>query len=260
MQNENQLRGCSVEADRLVFCYGAGRPALNGLTLSVAPGERLGIIGASGAGKSTFLLHLNGVLFPLSGEVRIGGEVVSQANLARIRSRVGIVFQNPDDQLFTPTVEEEVAFGPLNSGCDPEETRERVQSALRDMRLEGYEKRSTLELSFGEKRRVALATVLAMRPQVIAFDEPFANLDAGMVEQVVRRIQQLDATVIVVSQEILPVLAAVDRLAVFDQGRVAALGPALEIARDRTLLRRCGLDFHFLEAVCRKVFFTGGES
>jgi cobalt/nickel transport system ATP-binding protein len=243
-----------VEVERLVFRYSDGRPVLDELSMTIAPGERIGIIGPSGAGKSTFLLHLNGVLLPASGMVRIGGEPVRPGNLPRIRSRVGIVFQNPDDQLFTPTVEEDVAFGPRNIGCSPSETEERVRLALSQMRLEGCERRSIHELSFGEKRRVALATVLAMRPQVIAFDEPFANLDPGMVEQLVGLIRGLDATVVLISQQILPALACVDRLAVFHQGRVEAVGPALEIARDRALLRRCGIDFHFYGDVLRRMF------
>jgi cobalt/nickel transport system ATP-binding protein len=234
-----------VEADHLVFKYGDGRAALDNLSLSVEPGERLGIIGPSGAGKSTFLLHLNGVLLPAAGSVRIDGQQVERWNLMDIRRRVGIVFQNPDDQLFTPTVEEDVAFGPLNMGCSVEEARERVSVALTQMRLEGYEKRSTHELSFGETRRVALATVLAMRPKLIGFDEPFANLDPAMVEQLVGLIRGLDATVILISQEILPAIAVSDRLAIFHRGRVAAQGPALEIASDRRLLQRCGIDFHF---------------
>jgi cobalt/nickel transport system ATP-binding protein len=248
---------CSVEADRLVYRYGDGRPALNELSITVAPGERLGIIGPSGAGKSTFLLHLNGVLLPAKGVVRIDGEPVRAGNLKQIRSKVGIVFQNPDDQLFTPTVGEDVAFGPQNMGCTVEETRERVGLALKQMRLEGYEQRSTQELSFGEKRRAALATVLAMRPRVIAFDEPFANLDPGMVEQLVGLIRGLDATIILISQEILPALASVDRLAVFHQGRMEAVGPAADIARDRDLLRRCGIDFHFYGSVWERIFKPG---
>jgi len=242
-----------VEADRLVFSYSQGRAALDNLSLRVEPGERLGIIGASGSGKSTFLLHLNGVLLPQSGTVRVDHQAVHRGNLMQIRSRVGIVFQNPDDQLFTPTVEEDVAFGPLNMGCTPAETDERVRTALEQMRLEGYEKRSTHELSFGEKRRVALAAVLAMRPSVIGFDEPFANLDPGMVEQLVRLIKGLDATVILISQEILPAIACADRLAVFHHGQLAAVGPALEIARDRDLLKRCGIDFHFYGDIWRAI-------
>jgi cobalt/nickel transport system ATP-binding protein len=238
-------RGYRVETEGLVYRYADGRTALDGLSLRVEPGERLGIIGPSGAGKSTFLLHLNGVFLPAGGVVRIDGQTVERKNLMEIRRHVGIVFQNPDDQLFTPTVEEDIAFGPLNMGCNSDEVAERVRTALDQMRLKGYEKRSTHDLSYGEKRRVALATVLAMRPNVIGLDEPFAGLDPGMVEQLVGIIQQLDATVILISQEILPAIASCDRLAIFDQGRLVAAGPALDIASDRDLLRNCGIDFHF---------------
>ena len=248
-----------MEAESLFYYYLDGRKALDGLSLRVEAGERLAIIGASGAGKSTFLLHLNGVLLPASGEVRVDGEAVRRKNLASIRSRVGIVFQNPDDQLFTPTVEEDIAFGPLNMGCSPAETRERVAVALAGMRLEGYEKRGAHELSFGEKRRVALATVLAMRPRVIGFDEPFANLDPGMVEQLVHLIRGLDATVILISQEILPAVACADRIAIFHAGQVAAVGPALEIAGDRALLQRCGIDFHFYGDIWERIL-SGARS
>jgi cobalt/nickel transport system ATP-binding protein len=253
LQVQQEQTGCSVEVSRLVFQYGDGRPALNDLSLRIDPGERLGIIGPSGAGKSTLLLHLNGILLPVSGSVRIDGEPVQRHNLMSIRRRVGIVFQNPDDQLFTPTVEEDIAFGPLNMGCSIEDARERVKTALLQMRLEGYERRSTHELSFGEKRRVALATVLAMRPRVIGFDEPFANLDPAMVEQLVGIIRGLNATVILISQEILPAIASSDRLAVLYQGRIAAIGPAMEIAADRALLRRCGIDFHYYGDIWERV-------
>ena len=242
-----------AEADSLVFRYPGGAPVLDGLSLAIEPGERLGIIGPSGAGKSTFLLHLNGVLLPESGSVRIDGETVGKHNLRAIRARVGIVFQNPDDQLFTPTVGEDLAFGPQNLGCPPAEVEERVATAARQMRLGGLEHRSTHDLSFGEKRRAALATVLAMRPGLIAFDEPFANLDPGMVEQVVEVIRSLDATVVLISQEILPALACCSRLAVFHQGRVAAAGPAFELARDRALLRACGIDFHYYADIWRQL-------
>jgi cobalt/nickel transport system ATP-binding protein len=245
--------GCTVEAQNLVFYYANGCRALDDLSLRVEPGERLGIIGPSGAGKSTFLLHLNGVLLPHAGYLKIGGEPVHRENLMRIRSRVGIVFQNPDDQLFTPTVEEDVAFGPRNLGCAEPEVRERVAVALEEMRLGGYHARSTHELSFGEKRRVALATVLAMRPEVIGFDEPFANLDPGMVEQVAELIRRLPATVVLISQEILPAIACTDRLAIFHQGKLAAVGPSVEVARDRALLRACGIDFHFYGRIWERI-------
>lgn len=257
LPRENR-NGCDIEADNLTYRYPDGREALRGVSLRIEAGERVGIIGPSGAGKSTFLLQLNGVLLPSSGVIRIGGEVVHARNLMQIRRKVGIVFQNPDDQLFTPTVEEDVAFGPLNMGCGASEVADRVAVALRQMRLDGFERRPTHDLSFGEKRRVALATVLAMRPSVIAFDEPFANLDPGMVEQLIGVIRGLDATVILISQEILPALASVDRLAVFHEGRLAAFGPALEIASDRELLRRCGIDFHFYAGIWSRLLNSRG--
>jgi cobalt/nickel transport system ATP-binding protein len=243
-----------VEVQSLTYHYSDGRTAVRDVTLAVEPGECLGIVGASGAGKSTFLLHLNGILLPNSGSVRIGGITVSKQTLRDIRSRVGIVFQNPDDQLFTPTVEEDVAFGPRNLGCDEADVRTRVAAALGHLRLQGFEKRSTQDLSFGEKRRVALATVLAMRPQVIGFDEPFANNDPAMVENLIDIINGLSATVILVSQDILPALACADRLAVFHAGTLAAIGPAPDIARDRDLLRRCGADFHFYGRIWEELF------
>lgn len=223
------------------------------MTLDIAAGERLAILGPSGAGKSTFLLHLNGVLLSHGGSIEVGGTPVHRGTLREIRAKVGIVFQNPDDQLFTPTVEEDIAFGPLNMGCSTDEVRDRVRQAIEQMRLEEHRHRSTHELSQGEKRRVALATVLAMRPQVIGFDEPFANLDPGMVEQVAGIIRELGATVVLVSQEILPALACADRVAVIYQGKVAAAGPAMEIARDRELLARCGIDFHYQGEVWRQL-------
>jgi cobalt/nickel transport system ATP-binding protein len=199
---------------------------------------------------------LNGVFVPSAGTVTIHGTRVHAGSLRQVRGDVGIVFQNPDDQLFTPTVGEDVAFGPLNMGCSASEVEQRVGEALRAMRLEGYEQRGTHELSYGEKRRVALATVLAMRPRVIGFDEPFANLDPGMVEQLVDVISSLDATVVVISQEILPAIACSHRIAVFHQGKIAALGPSLEIARDRKLLAACGIDFHYQGRIWEKILST----
>ncbi|BDC48377.1 putative ABC transporter ATP-binding protein [Bryobacterales bacterium F-183] len=243
----------------LSFAYPGGRTALDNITLDIPAGERLGIIGASGAGKSTFLLHLNGVHLPTSGEVIVAGTPVGPGTLRDVRSKVGIVFQNPDDQLFTPTVEEDVAFGPLNMGCPPQEVRDRVTEALSQMRLEEYRDRGTHELSHGEKRRVALATVLAMRPQVIGFDEPFANLDPGMVHQLIDVIRGLKATVIVISQEIIPVVACCDRIAVFHGGHLKAVGPALEIAANRPLLAECGIDFHYQGEIWRKLAAVSGD-
>jgi cobalt/nickel transport system ATP-binding protein len=247
-------RGHEVEVRDLAFSYHKDHPVLNGISLTIGAGERLGILGHSGAGKSTFLLHLNGILHPERGTIRIGSEAVTSENISKIRSRVGLVFQNPDDQLFNATVEEDVAFGPRNLGWPEAKVRDHVQKALQEMGLAGYENRPVHELSYGEKRRAALATVLSMEPNVIAFDEPFANLDPSMVEQLVDVIRSLDATVILVSQAILPALACCDRIAVFHQGRVEAVGSTDEIVTKRELLKTCGIDFHFYGQIWRRFF------
>lgn len=239
----------SVEIRDLSFDYVDRRGALDGVELSIAAGERFGIIGPSGAGKSTLLMHLNGLLRG-RGRIEIGGVPVDGDTLSQVRRRVGLVFQNPDDQLFNPTVEDDVAFGPLNLGCGREETRERVRAALAHMRLEGFEAKSSHHLSYGERKRVALATVLAMRPGVVAFDEPFSNLDPAMVRQLVETISSLSATAVVVSQQILPAVACCERLAVMENGRVLAVGDARAIAGDRALMRRVGLDLGFTCGLC----------
>lgn len=237
-----------VEVEGLVHRYG-DRTVLNGMSFTVPAGEHVLLAGRSGAGKSTLALHLNGVLLPDSGAVKIGGEAVTRATLHEIRSRVGLVFQDPDDQLFTPTVIEDVLFGPLLQGLTRQEAEVRALDALDRVGLSGFGPRLNGELSQGEKRRAALATVLAMRPGVVVFDEPFANLDPGMVERVAALIASLPCTVVLISQEIVPALACCSRMIVLDQGRVAADGAAMELARNRPLLRESGIDFYAFKGI-----------
>jgi len=234
-----------AELRGVTYAYPGGPKVLEELTLRVEPGERLGIIGPSGAGKTTLLLHLNGILRPQAGEVSIDGRPVTGAHMARIREWVGLVFQDPDDQLFTPTVGEDVAFGPRNLGLPEEVVVQRVTKALASLDMAGTEGRPSYHLSFGERRRAALATVLAMEPRVVALDEPFSNLSPALVERLLAILRELPATIIVVSQAIFPLLALCDRLAVLADGRIQALGSTREIAGDRDLLRRHGLDFTF---------------
>lgn len=179
---------------------------------------------------------------------------MNKDTVPEIRARVGMVFQNPDDQLFNPTVEEDIAFGPLNMGLKPDEVKRRVKEALKEMRLEGYEKKASHHLSYGERKRVALATVLAMKPEIVAFDEPFSNLDPSMVEQLLHIIKDLPATVVIVSQEIIPVVACCDRVAVLKQGKIVTTGPSYEVVKDKEMLRSCSLDFSIYESVCKKLF------
>jgi cobalt/nickel transport system ATP-binding protein len=243
----------AIDLKDLRFSYEKDRPVLRGVSLSIKNRERFGIIGPSGAGKSTLLLHLNGILQG-EGIVKIGDREVNKDTLSEIRARVGMVFQNPDDQLFNPTVEEDIAFGLLNMGLKPDEVKRRVKETLKEMRLESFEKKASHHLSFGERKRVALATVLAMRPEIVAFDEPFSNLDPSMVEQLLRIIKNLPSTVVIVSQEIIPVVACCDQVAVLKDGKIVTSGPSYEVVKDRKMLRSCSLDISIYESVCKKLF------
>ena len=245
-------KGAGVRIEDLVFGYEQDRSVLRGVSLDIRPGERFGILGPSGAGKSTLLLHLNGFLRG-QGRVLVGDVVVGPGTLAEVRRKVGLVFEIPDDQLFTPTVEEDVAFGPLNLGLSREEARRRVREVLGRVGLPGFERRNPHHLSLGERKRAALAAVLAMEPEVVAFDEPFSNLNPALVESLTGIIAGLEATVILVSQQVMPALAVCDRIAVLLEGRIARTGSPAEIAADRDFLRSAGLDFWAsLEALRRK--------
>lgn len=245
--------GSAVKIEKLSFSYTPDKPVLKEVSLEVKPGEKLGIIGRSGAGKSTLLLHLNGILSG-SGTVSIDGTKVEKKSLYQVRKKVGLVFQNPDDQLFNPTVEEDIAFGPLNFGLSREESAARVKEALNAMNLEGLEKSVSHHLSLGERKRVALATVLAMQPEVIAFDEPFSSLDPEMVVQLINIIGGLDATLVVVSQSLLPLLSCCNRLAVISEGEIIAHGPREEIVKNDELMKRSGMDMSFYREIFRDYF------
>lgn len=243
----------AVQIKDLSFSYESDREVLQKINLHIQPGEKFGLIGPMGAGKSTLLLHLNGILSG-SGKIFIGDTEVKKDTLATIRRRVGLVFQNPDDQLFNPTVEEEVAFGPLNFGFSQEEVAVRVREALEAMRLTGLEKAMSHHLSMGERKRVALATVLASEPEVIAFDEPFASLDPPMMSQFVELLKDLPATLIIVSQSILPLISCCDRVGILNNGTIAASGPVREILANEELMRNNGLDLGFYSNMCRDFF------
>ncbi len=247
-----EAKGAAVEVEDLVFAYEKDRPILRGVTLGIRPGEKFGILGPSGAGKSTLLLHLNGLLRG-QGKVRIGEVEVGPRTLGEVRRRVGLVFENPDDQFFCPSVEEDVAFGPLNLGLDRAAAKARTGEALGRVGLAGFEGRDPRRLSLGERKRAALATVLAMGPDVVAFDEPFSNLNPALVESLTGLIAGLEATVVLVSQQVLPALAVCDRLAVLVEGRIVRTGEPAAIAADRDFLRSAGLDFWgSLDALRRK--------
>lgn len=241
-----------IKIENLSFSYPQGKEALKDISIDIRAGEKYGIIGPSGSGKSTLLLHLNGVLIG-KGKVFIGDTEVSERTLNSIRRMVGLVFQNPDDQLFNPTVEEDVAFGPLNFGLSPAEAGERVSEALNSMNLKGFEKLTSHHLSLGERKRVALATVLALQPEVIAFDEPFSNLDPSMVLQLMNMIRSMEATLVIVSQSVLPLISICDRMGILKDGRIIASGPPKEIARDKDLMKSSGLDLEFYCKICSEL-------
>lgn len=235
-------RGEPVVALRSVsFAYPDGQPALRGVDLEVAAGERVALVGTNGAGKSTLLLQLNGILHG-SGTVSIGGIPVEPKTLSRVRALVGLVFQNPDDQLFSPTVFEDVAYGPLYMGLDAEEVRTRVGRALTSVDMAGFEERMPQHLSIGQRKRVALATVLAMDPRVLALDEPSAGLDPRARRGLIDLLRSLPQTLIASTHDMRLVRDVFERVVILEEGRIVADGPATLILADEALLERHGLE------------------
>jgi energy-coupling factor transporter ATP-binding protein EcfA2 len=235
----------AVELRALRYRYPDGREALRGVSFSVAEGERVGLIGPNGAGKSTILQHLNGILpGTFSGEpaVRIFGTPVTAASLPAIRRCVGLLFQDPDDQLFCPTVEEDVGFGPQQFGAGPAEIRERVRTALAQVGLTGSEQRSPHHLSGGEKRRVCLAGVLACSPRVLALDEPTSDLDPRGKRELRAILTSLPATTLIASHDLELIVELCTRVIVLDAGVIVAEGPTAGILADEPLMLRHGLE------------------
>jgi cobalt/nickel transport system ATP-binding protein len=230
-----------IEIDSLSFAYPDGRSALRDVSLGVRPGEKVALVGPNGAGKSTLLLHLNGILRG-EGTVRVMGQEVADPHLARIRSQVGLVFQDPDDQLFSPTVFEDVAFGPLYAGLPEEEIRHRVAWALAQVELEGYAERVSHHLSLGEKKRAAIASVLSMQPEILALDEPTSGLDPRTRRRLIGLLHELPQTMLVATHDMQFVAQVFPRTVVLDGGWVVADGPTDELLADRQLLEAHGLE------------------
>lgn len=231
----------------LSYRYPGGVRALDDVGFEVADGEAVGIVGPSGAGKSTLLMHLNGLLperapAPEAAAIMVNGLTVAGMNLPEVRRRVGFLFQDPDDQLFCPTVREDVAFGPLNLGIPPDEVRQRIAESLASVGLTGYEDRNTLQLSVGERKRVCLAGVLACRPQILALDEPSGNLDPRARRELVAILERFPGSRIIATHDLDLVAAHCDRVLVLDSGRLHADGPPHEVLSDRVLMERHGLE------------------
>lgn len=222
-----------MEFRQVRYSYeGSREEALRGVDFKIGHGEKVALLGPNGAGKSTLLLHTDGLLLPASGEVVVCGMPVERKTLADVRRRVGMVFQNPDDQLFMPTVEEDVAFGPLNMGLDAGEVEMRISAAMRAVGAEGLRKRSPMQLSGGQKRAVALATVLAMRPQILVLDEPTANLDGRTRRSLMSVLSRIDSTCIIATHDLAMARALCTRAIVIDEGRVVADGSCAEVIAD----------------------------
>jgi len=235
----------SLQISQLAFAYPDGHQALFGIDLTIRRGERVALLGPNGAGKTTLVLHLNGILTPGHGTVAVGGLAVARPNLHEIRRRVGIVFQDPDDQLFMPTVGEDVAFGPANFGVSGAELRARVDTALATVGMSAHHDRSPLHLSGGQRRRVALATVLACEPEILVLDEPSSNLDPVARRELADVLLGLDSTMLMVTHDLPYALQLCPRSVVLDDGVVIADGPTAELLADPELLRRHRLELPF---------------
>jgi len=236
----------SIRVKNLQFSYPIGSTqvnALDGVNLSILQGEKVALLGPNGAGKTTLLLHLNGLLHG-KGQIDVMGLSLlkgDNARLRRVRSRVGLIFQDPDDQLFSNTVAEDVAFGPIHMGLDSQEVAERVESALSDVGLVGFDRRAPYHLSGGEKRRVAIATVLSMKPQIIVADEPSSGLDPRARRGLIGLIRTLPQTMLVATNDLDLASAALPRCIVLNDGKVVHEGSTNELIRDSARLESYGL-------------------
>jgi cobalt/nickel transport system ATP-binding protein len=231
-----------VEAKDLTYVYPDGTKALQEITFRITHGEAVGIVGANGAGKSTLLMHLTGILLPVSGTVRVGDYPLTPKTITQIRRSVGLIFQNPDDQLFMPTVFDDVAFGPLNQGLPPEEVEQRVVEALQTVGALHLKDRPPYKLSGGEKRAVAIATVLAMAPDILVMDEPSAALDPAARRSLIHLLGGFKHTKIIASHDLDLILDLCERTIVLCGGRAIADGPTIEIFNDARLLAQGHLE------------------
>ncbi len=239
-----------VETQNLQHIYPDGTIALHDVSFRIEHGESVGIIGANGAGKSTLLLHLNGYLSATSGKIIIGDDTLSKENLAVIRRTVGMVFQDPDDQLFMPTVYDDVAFGPMNLGLTQDDIESRVQDALTRVEANDLRDKPPYHLSGGEKKRIAIATVLSMLPEILVLDEPTNGLDPHARRQLIALLKAFHHTRIVTSHDLDMVLELCERTIVLHEGRVMADGPTQDIFQDEALLDTCRLEKPFVMQGC----------
>jgi cobalt/nickel transport system ATP-binding protein len=241
---EIQLPECDgdiVQVKNLNFAYPDGHVALRGVNLKLCEGEKVALVGPNGAGKSTLMLHLNGILGD-HPDISISGLSLDTENTPVIRALVGLVFQNPDDQLFSPTVFDDVAFGPLHMGLPENEVYQRVEDALAAVGMEGFGERLSHHLSVGQKKRIAIATVLSMRPQILVLDEPSAGLDPRARRSLINLLGDLPITQLVSTHDLRMVKELFPRMVIMDEGKIVADGKTSEIMSDETLLEAHGLE------------------
>ncbi len=224
-----------IEINNLSFSYPDGKTALENVNLSVAEGETVGIVGANGAGKTTLILHLNGILRG-NGTIKIAGMDLNKKNVGKIRSKVGLVFQNPEDQLFSPTVFDDVSFGPLNMKIPKDEVIKRTTDALEMVEMRGFENRSAYHLSEGEKKRISIATVLSMNPEILVLDEPTSNLDPKHRRELIGLLKNLGKTLILVSHDLEAVLDLCERTVLMNKGKIVADGKTRDLLNDEKLM------------------------
>ncbi|WP_119727627.1 energy-coupling factor ABC transporter ATP-binding protein [Thermomonospora amylolytica] len=238
----------SLEVSGLAYAYPDGTQALFGVNVTIGRGERVALLGPNGAGKTTLVLHLNGILHGGAGTVRVGGLTVDPKDrkaLREIRRRVGIVFQDPDDQLFMPTVREDVAFGPANLGVTGAELDRRVEHALTQVGMLHAADRPPQHLSFGQRRRVAVATVLAMEPEILVLDEPSSNLDPAGRRELAEILTGLDVTMLMVTHDLPYAAELCPRSLILSGGVIVADGPTLDLLADEPLMRAHRLELPY---------------
>lgn len=232
----------AIEIKNLSFSYPDGNPALKNVSLELCQGDKVALVGPNGAGKSTLLAHLNGILPKQKGSIRIGDIELEAKTAGHIRAMVGLVFQSPDDQLFSPTVFDDVAFGPIYQGLPTEQIRERVERALQMVHMEDYARRVSHHLSVGEKKRIAIATVLSMNPQILVLDEPSAGLDPRARRGLIELLRELPQTMIVATHDLPLVRDLLPRTIIMDHGTIVSNGMTQDILSDTALLAAHGLE------------------
>jgi cobalt transport protein ATP-binding subunit len=231
-----------VELTHVHFRYPDGFEALRGVDLRIEDGEKVALVGPNGAGKSTLMLQLNGTLVPSHGDVRVAGMAVGKPTIREVRREVGLVFQDPDDQLFSPTVFDDVAFGPLHMGLGADEVHRRVEAALASVGMTGFDRRVPHRMSLGQRKRVAVATVLSMDPSILVFDEPSAGLDPRGRRELIGLLRALEQTMLVSTHDMRLVAEVVPRTIVMDGGVIVADGSTASILHDEPFLEAHGLE------------------